>query len=93
MWVWLVIYFFFYFFWGVKVGSFGEFVGKGLTKNVVVELGLWEGMFVGILFIDVYVGGLGKSLVLMISVIVFLVMYLLLVWILIFFFKVLLELI
>ena len=82
-----------YFFWGVKVGSPGEPVGKGLTKNAAAELGLWEGMPVGTSLIDAHAGGLGKSLLLMINVIVSLAMYLLPIWISIFLLKVSLELI
>lgn len=44
---------------GVKVGSPGEPVGKGLTKNAAAELGLWEGMPVGTSLIDAHAGGLG----------------------------------
>lgn len=87
------LFFFSYFFWGVKVGSPGEPVGKGLTKNAAAELGLWEGMPVGTSLIDAHAGGLGKRLLLMISVIVSLAMYLLPIWISIFLLKVSLELI
>lgn len=41
------------------VGSPGEPVGKGLTKNAAAELGLWEGMPVGTSLIDAHAGGLG----------------------------------
>lgn len=44
---------------GVKVGSPGEPVGKGLTKSAAAELGLWEGMPVGTSLIDAHAGGLG----------------------------------
>lgn len=44
---------------GVKVGSPGQPVGKGLTKTAAAQLGLWEGMPVGTSLIDAHAGGLG----------------------------------